>query len=90
MFLIEFIAGVAATFAVLWLTWMAVERYDIIPPFLQFRPYNCRTCLTFWLTVGLAVTAALAGWLVAGVTMAVMAVLNGIAMHIDDKDRFDE
>lgn len=90
MLIIEFISGVALTFLVLWLTWWMVERNYIIPPFLQFKPYNCRTCLTFWLTIGIAVGWWLAGMHGISVTMGVLAVLNAIAMIIDDKQKFDE
>lgn len=90
MLIVEFMSGVALTFMVLWLTWWMVERNDYIPAFLQFKPYNCRTCLTFWLTAGVAVGWWLVGMHGIAVTMGVMAVLNAIAMIIDDKQKFDE
>lgn len=90
MLIVEFMSGVALTFMVLWLTWWMVEMNDYIPAFLQFKPYNCRTCLTFWLTIGIAVGWWLVGMHGISVTMGVLAVLNAVAMIKDDKEKFDE
>ena len=90
MLLIEILTGIATSFLIIWLTWMAVEKHDIIPEWLQFKPYNCRTCLTFWLTAGVAVGWWTVGMHATSITTAVMAVLNAIAMYIDDKQRFDD
>ena len=90
MLLIEILTGIATSFLILWLTWMVVEKHDIIPAWLQFKPYNCRTCLTFWLTVGVAVGWWTVGMYATSITTAVMAILNGLTMHLDDKQRFDD
>lgn len=56
-----FLIGVTAILAVIGLAafvlgWLFTE---VVRPVLSFKPFNCRPCLTFWLTVLLSIVYAL-------------------------------
>lgn len=38
-----------------WLSWLLVDWKG---PIFHFKPFSCRPCLTFWLTLALGVAAA--------------------------------
>ena len=69
-------------------TWWFTEHKDIghIPEFLEFKPFNCRLCLTFWLLVAvyiaLGISFKLWVFLICGL---ILAVLNAIAMYVHQK-----
>lgn len=59
-----------------------------LPTWLNYKPFNCQLCLTFWtlLAVYLTVGFALEAW----VTMyggIALAILNAIAMWINQKNK---
>lgn len=70
-----------------WLTWKITEVWGL-PEWLQFRPWNCNLCLTFWsllaayLSIGLIFQAYIT--LIGGI---VLAILNAIAMWIEIKNK---
>ena len=88
--LLQFIIVVVLFFSVGYLSWWFTEDKDIghIPEFLNFRPFICRKCLTFWLLVGIYVALGISFelWVVL-VAGAVLAILNAIAMTINEKNK---
>ena len=70
-----------------WFTWKITEVWGL-PEWLQFRPWNCNLCLTFWsllaayLSIGLIFQAYIT--LIGGI---VLAILNAIAMWIDQRNK---
>ena len=73
--------------AVSWYSHMQVERWGL-PSFLQYRPFNCKICLTFWLLMAVYGAA----WLILGFKITaiggwIMAILNAIAMKVDQKQK---
>lgn len=85
--IIEILLILVIFIAVSWYAHMQVERWGL-PSFLQFRPWNCVTCLTFWLLVAVYGSA----WLVLGYKITaiggwILATLNAIAMHFDQKSK---
>lgn len=69
-------------------TWWFTEDEDLghIPKFLDYKPFQCRLCLTFWLLVAvyvaLGISFKLWVFLIFGV---ILAVLNAIAMYVHQK-----
>ena len=65
--------------------WVNQEHY---PKWLDYQPFNCSVCCTFWsllviyLTVGLVFNL---WWTMIG--GMILAVLNAIAMKIDQKNK---
>lgn len=88
--LLQFIGVVIIFIISNWLTWWLTEDKDEghIPEFLNFKPFVCRKCLTFWLLIGIyiALGICLKLWvvLIAGI---LLAILNAIAMHINEKNK---
>lgn len=70
-----------------WFAWKVTEVWGL-PEWLQYKPWNCKTCLTFWsllfsyLTVGLIFHLPIT--LYGGIALA---ILNALAMWIDQKNK---
>lgn len=70
-----------------WVCWKITEDWGT-PEMLDYRPWNCKLCLTFWsllvsyLTVGLILQLYIT--LIGGIALA---VLNAIAMWIDQRNK---
>lgn len=66
-----------------------IEEAEWYPPkWLDYQPFNCEKCLTFWLLVG----SYTAFWLLTGCTLTLVVglavtVLNAIAMHVEQKNK---
>lgn len=69
------------------LTYKITDEWGL-PKWLDYKPFNCYLCLTFWsllavyLTIGLIFNLKIT--LFIGV---IIAVLNAIAMYIDQKNK---
>ena len=70
-----------------WFTWWFTEKGNV-PDFLDFKPFSCRLCLTFWLLVGIYIAIGISFklWvvLIAGV---LLAILNALAMWVNQKNK---
>lgn len=83
----EFIIAFAMYFAIVYGAYYATE-VKRLPQWLQYPPFDCRKCLTFWscFTTGLVIGLSFSLW-VAMITVLVMAILTAISMHIDQKNK---
>lgn len=85
--LIQFIAVFIIFLVVSYFTWWFTEK-DNVPEFLEYKPFQCRLCLTFWLLVGIYIAIGISFklWvvLIAGL---ILAILNAGAMWINQKNR---
>ena len=86
-YLLEFIAVFIIFLLVSYFTWWFTEK-DNVPEFLEYKPFQCRLCLTFWLLVGIYIELGISFklWvvLIAGV---ILAILNALAMWINQKNK---
>lgn len=59
-----------------------------LPIWLQYKPFECRMCLTFWSLIGIysAIWASFS-CLIIGVVGIILAILNAIAMYIDQRNK---
>lgn len=70
-----------------WFAWKVTEVWGV-PEWLQYKPWNCKLCLTFWslvvsyLTVGLIFNLPIT--LYGGIALA---ILNALAMWIDQENK---
>lgn len=70
-----------------WFAWKVTEVWGL-PEWLQYKPWNCKLCLTFWsllatyLSIGLIFSLPIT--LYGGIALAVM---NALAMWIDQKNK---
>lgn len=64
-----------------WLT-----EYDNIPKWLHYKPFICNKCLTFWSLLGVGISLFLLDFIITGVALIVLGVLNAIAKHEDEKE----
>ena len=58
-----------------------------LPKWLDYRPWNCNTCCTFWTLVAIYTTLLIIGYTWLGISGLIMAILNAIAMYIDQKQK---
>lgn len=58
-----------------------------LPKWLQYKPFACNTCLTFWSLVAIYTTLLIIGYTWLGISGLIMAVLNAIAMYIDQRKK---
>lgn len=70
-----------------WFAWKVTEVWGL-PEWLQYKPWNCKLCLTLWsllfsyLTVGLIFHLPIT--LYGGIALA---ILNALAMWIDQRNK---
>lgn len=85
--ILQVILVLALFLPVKWLTYNITEKWGL-PEWLDYKPFSCYLCLTFWslmavyLTVGLVFKAYVT--LGAGV---LLTVLNAVAMYIDQRNK---
>ena len=59
-----------------------------LPAWLQYKPWVCRMCLTFWSLMAIYITLWLSfSCLYIAIYGILLAILNAIAMWIDQKDK---
>ena len=85
--ILQVILVLALFLPVKYLTWNITEKWGV-PEWIDYKPFSCYLCLTFWslLAVYLTVGFAFQMW----ITMVVgvlLAVLNAIAMWIDQRNK---
>lgn len=85
--LFEFVIAFIMYFAILYWAYYATE-VKRLPEWLQFPPFECRKCLTFWsnFIAGLVVGLSFSLY-IAMITVFVMAILTAISMHIDQRNK---
>lgn len=67
-----------------YLTYNITEVWGL-PKWLQYKPFICDICLTFWSLVAIYTTLLIIGYTWLGISGLIMAVLNAIAMYINQK-----
>ena len=73
----------AVNYGAYWLT-----EVKGLPAWLQYKPFECRMCLTFWSLMGIYITLWLSfSCLYIAIYGILLAILNAIAMWIDQKDK---
>lgn len=84
--LIEFIAVFLIFLIVSYFTWWFTEK-DNVPEFLEYKPFQCRLCLTFWLLVGIYIAIGISfKLLIVLIAGVILAILNAIAMWVHQKN----
>ena len=65
-------------------TYKLTEEWKL-PKWLDYRPWNCSLCSCFWSLVAIYTTLLIIGYQWLGISGLIMAVLNAIAMYINQK-----
>lgn len=87
MIIIQILLILALFIPVSWLAYMITEVWGL-PKWLQYRPWQCCLCLTFWtllvtyITVGVVFSLPITLW--GGIALT---VLNAIAMYINQRNK---
>lgn len=68
-----------------YIAWYMTE-VKTMPQWLNYKPWICRLCLTFWSLITIYTTFLLSfQCLYMGIGGIILAILNAIAMYIDQK-----
>lgn len=85
--LFEIITVFVIFFAVNYGAWYITEVKGL-PQWLQYKPWECRLCLTFWSLVFIYGTIWLSfQCLYIGIIGILLASMNALAMYIDQKNK---
>jgi hypothetical protein len=84
--LIEILIVFTLFFAVNYLAWLITEKWGL-PEWLQYKPWSCRLCLTFWSLIFIYSTIWLSFSCLIGIVGNILAILNALAMWIDQKQK---
>ena len=82
----QLLAMLVIFIATKYLTYRITEVWGL-PQWLDYKPFNCNLCLTFWTLIAIFGTLWIVGYTWAGISGIIMAILNAIAMHIDQKQK---
>lgn len=64
------------------------ERIKHFPRFLDYKPWNCELCLTFWVLIAIyAFLGIINEWYLLLIGGVALAILNAIAMKINEKKK---
>lgn len=69
-----------------YLTYNITEVWGV-PKWLDFRPWNCGLCSCFWSLVAIYTTLWIIGYQWLGISGLILAILNAIAMYIDQRKK---
>lgn len=59
-----------------------------LPIWLQYKPFECRMCLTFWSLMGVYISLGLSfSCLYLMIGGCILAILNAVAMYIDQRNK---
>ena len=83
---IQYITSFIIFFTINWLVWWVIDKKELVPDWLQYKPFICRTCCTFWVTIAVAGGLFIVGWWIAGISLAILATANLAAMMIDERN----
>ena len=86
--LLQAIAALIIFFAVKYGAYWLTEVKGL-PEWLDYKPFSCNLCLTFWALMGIYTTLWLSFVCLFYMTMYgyTLTILNAIAMWIDQKDK---
>lgn len=83
----EFIGFFVVYLVIIYLAYYVTE-VKRLPEWLQFPPMDCRKCLSTWSVLGVSLVIGISfGWYVFLITGVIMAILTGISMHINEKNK---
>lgn len=89
--ILQVIAALITFVLIAFFAWYVTEKRRLIPVFLEYKPFNCRKCLTFWLGEALFLSIGIIYHLWVFTTVGcLITALNAIAMHVDEKKRMEE
>lgn len=86
MIIIDILIVISTLFVVLPVTYYITEVKGL-PKWLNYMPFSCWLCSTFWslITIYIALAFALDSYVI-GIGGGILAILNAIAMKINQKN----
>ena len=85
--LFEIITTFILFFIVNYSAWYVTEVKGL-PQWLQYKPWECRLCLTFWSLIAVYSTIwASFNCLIIGIVGITLAMMNALAMYIDQRNK---
>ena len=85
---IVFIAATLIYFALNQYIYFIIDVEQMTFASFDYKPYTCRTCLTFWCGIWLSTAAALSGAWTFAITMFALSSMDAAAKIIDEKQKY--
>lgn len=87
MIFIQFVLMTLAFFVIKYCAYVATEEIGM-PRWLDYQPFNCQKCLTTWTLIGVYTVLGLSlDWYYLMIGGIILAILNGIAMEINQRNK---
>lgn len=87
MIFIQFVLMTLTFFVVKYGAYVLTEEIEM-PRWLDYQPFNCNKCLSTWSLVGVYTVLGLSfDWYYLMIGGIILAILNGIAMEIDQRNK---
>ena len=85
--ILQLVLVLALFFPIKFICWKITEEWGL-PMWLDYKPWNCRLCLTFWSLLACYISVGLlfSLWILMAVG-GLLTVLNAIAMWIDQRKK---
>ena len=61
-----------------------------VPKWLDYKPFNCSLCSCFWTLIAIYTTLLIIGYNWAGIGGIILAILNALAMWINQKKKTEK
>lgn len=85
--IIQIIGLFVIFFVVRYLAWKITDKWGL-PRWLNYKPFNCELCLTFWSLITIYTTIWLSfSCLYMGIGGIILASMNALAMYVDQKNK---
>ncbi len=85
--LIQFILVLVIFLAISYGAWYVTEK-DKVPIYLDYKPFQCRLCLTTWSLAAVYIAIGVSfKWWVLLITGIIVTILNAIALIINQKEK---
>lgn len=82
-FIIILAIFLAVSYGAYWLT-----EVHGLPIWLDYKPFVCRLCLTFWSLISIYTAIWLSfSCLIVGIGGILLAILNAVAMYVDQRNK---
>lgn len=87
MIALQIFLGVVLYFMAKYIAYYIIEKKQMFPKFLNYKPFNCVKCCTFWISIFVFSTLLFLKLYATGIIGLMLATLDAIAQTINEKEK---
>lgn len=87
MIALQIFLGVVLYFMIKYLAYYVIEKKQMIPKFLNYKPFNCVKCCTFWTSIFVFSTIFFLNLNATAIIGILLTTLDAIAQTINEKEK---